>query len=528
MQLKKKHKKEIVRLFKEVTTNITEIRNKVLEKFDIELESQQYDSFRRKISRYLHTEGLITEPQRLEDTEEFKAASVKDIGKSKMYMITWEQNETPLHEKFWEYFLKYKDFHKATPLVILGRYKNPTSVHTDRAHETWSAKTRPYQTAGRYKIHPHLLLAADVKTQPTAKYPIRGFSGLATTESVILGHPKLHLQTEPTLDAYPNKILLTTGACTVANYTDSKAGKIAETKHKIGFTVVEIRDDEIFHIRQVEAKEDGSFIDLCYEVNENGVTEITKALGLLGETHVGHLDPTVDKANDLICDTLNITTFVSHDTGDGESVNHWKEKSPIKKALRIKHNNHLVLNELEKVGDWVESKLKYGVVIPRANHNDRYDRALDRDWTKDIHNAEYYMKYTQLALNEEMPKGVLAHYLENRFGDKVRCLNYQDSFKIGKFECSQHLDAGSNGAKGSLTGFVRLGIPMIGGDKHTAYRADDFLCIGTNTFKMLDYNQRGASSWIQSSVIVHTNDTAQHLIFTRGLFTTFEPFQIKK
>jgi hypothetical protein len=42
------------------------------------------------------------------------------------------------------------------------------------------------------------------------------------------------------------KMMLTTGAITKSNYTDSKSGKVGDFHHTFGFVIVEIKDDETF------------------------------------------------------------------------------------------------------------------------------------------------------------------------------------------------------------------------------------------------------------------------------------------
>ena len=58
--------------------------------------------------------------------------------------------------------------------------------------------------------------------------------------------------------------MLTTGACTVKNYTDSKSGKKGEFHHTLGFVIVEIKDDETFFIRQVHGNPSIFFDLLLY------------------------------------------------------------------------------------------------------------------------------------------------------------------------------------------------------------------------------------------------------------------------
>ncbi|MCA9749880.1 MAG: hypothetical protein KC414_12300 [Romboutsia sp.] len=505
------------------THNITTVAKNFSEKFKLLTDYKSIENMRKKISKYLDSEGLTNNKIRLEDTKEFLEASKRKLDKKKYYIITWEQNETPLHTNFWENILTYKEFLDAELSVILGRYKNPTSVFTDKEHENWNKETQLYWDASRHDIHKYLTVLSDVKISPTRKYPLTGIQGLSQGKSIVIGHPKLHLKTEPTLNGYPKKMLMTTGAVTVPNYTDSGAGAISEGVHKLGFVIVEVESKDIFYIRQVEADADGNFVDLCYEVKNQEVNKIDKALGLIcGDTHQWQLDQKIDEQNDKICNYFNVDNVVLHDVSDGDSCNNHIIKSPIKQYERVIKGQNLIEKELEDTYLWLKGKIKFNPVVVRSNHDERYDRILDQDWRKDIHNSLFYLDYTSKKLKGEVNIGILPYFLNKKFGNSIRCLDYIDSFKVGKYECSQHGDWGSNGSKGTPASFRNLELPIILAHTHTPYRADDTFYVGTNTHLILDYNQKGMSSWVQANVLVSKNGIAQHLIFVNGKFTTFE------
>ena len=92
------------------------------------------------------------------------------------------------------------------------------------------------------------------------------------------------------------KILTTTGAVTQKNYIQGKAGKLGEFHHTFGACVVELKNG-LFHLRQINALDDGSFIDLTEEYSPHGVAKAGRALALvMGDTHQEFVDPNVVKA----------------------------------------------------------------------------------------------------------------------------------------------------------------------------------------------------------------------------------------
>ena len=77
----------------------------------------------------------------------------------------------------------------------------------------------------------------------------------------------------PVLEGNKPKMVLTTGAATKKNYTDSKSGKTGDFHHTYGFVIVEIKDDETFFVRQVTANDNsGAFTDSCHRVEGGKVS----------------------------------------------------------------------------------------------------------------------------------------------------------------------------------------------------------------------------------------------------------------
>lgn len=519
--LNKKHKQWITKHFTEFR-NIGELSRALVNEFKDDLSDYIPDSVRRSCSKFLESAKLTNNVTRLEDTQEFLQASKRKLKESKYYIVTWQQNQTPVYKPFWENILEYAKFLGAEVSVILGRYHNPTSVFKDAKNENWSQITKDYWDTAPHNIHKHLTILSDVKIQPTRKYPLSSMDGLTKGTSFVVGHPKLHMKTCAVLKGHPERVIMTTGAITVPNYTDSNSGYTSQHNHKYGFVIVEIRDEEVFHIRQVEADSKGNFRDLIHEVTNKKVTVNKNFRGLIcGDSHHWSIDKKIDAKNDEMCEKLNIEKVVLHDVIDGESCNNHIIKNPIEQYRRLSKGQNLIEKELEDLAEWLGKKVDYNIVIPHANHNDRLDRILQEDWRKDIANSMFYLKYTQAVLEEKANKGVLAYFLEDRFGDKITTLKHNDSYIIGKYECSQHGHLGTNGSKGSMVGFRNLNIPLITAHTHSSYRADDFICVGANCDLDAPY-LKGASSWNSSSALIADNGIAQMIIYINGEFTTFD------
>jgi hypothetical protein len=89
-------------------------------------------------------------------------------------------------------------------------------------------------------------------------------------------------------------MVMTTGACTVPNYIEKKAGLKAEFHHQIGATIVEVDGADRIFCRQIGATNDGSFQDLDAVVRNGEVTFGNRVEAITwGDIHREQIDPQV-------------------------------------------------------------------------------------------------------------------------------------------------------------------------------------------------------------------------------------------
>lgn len=500
---------------------------------------------------------------------ELKKAKKRKFNKGKKKVIvTWAQNDTPIHLSFFENLKTYAKEIDANIHIIAGRYKNPTSVFSDVKHDRWSEAVHPYLDAARHDIHQYVSIMSDVKIQPTSINPMTGMQGMSGVNSCVFGSPKVQLEMIPVLEDAKPKMMVTTGACTVKNYTDSKAGKKGEFHHTMGFVIVEIKDNETFYMRQVTADDDGNFTDLFYNTKNDGVTEpivfadvyektdwveancgakpiklknppVTKRVNtikacVLGDIHYGHHDDEVLDITFELFKKLTPKHVILHDVFDGDSISHHTSKDPfIQYGKEVNGTNDLksevntMLSQLERFEPYEN------VVIVRSNHDDFLDRWLKLgDWKKQptYKNSPLYMEYSGILLSQyaDTPndvKGVIPEIINRKF-PKFITLGRRDSYRVNGWELGQHGDIGSNGSRGSLVQFRKLNTKIIVGHYHSPGRKDGALSVGTSTKLRVGYNL-GPSSWAQSHVIINECEKAQHIFFIRDKngdlgFTTFE------
>jgi hypothetical protein len=450
---------------------------------------------------------------------------------TKTFIITAAQNATPLHDDFWACLQTARKALNAELLVVPTRYKNPTSHWTasQKNEETWDSRTVPYLWNTRVALNKNLVLLSDIKTQPTASEPLRGFESITGAESAILAHTKLQLISVATPSNKMAKIISTTGACTVPNYTDSKAGKLGEFHHALAAVIVEV-DGPIFHIRHVNYdKKTQSFTDLETRYRAKRAVRAPAPLALvMGDTHVDFVDPAVTAATDEMIAMLEPQTLVYHDLLDGYSCNPHHSKNPFAGIAKQRSGHDDVREEVQRAIQFVKDHTPADTkaIVVDSNHNNFLRRWIDdNDWRKiDPVNREFYLetahkmaKLTKLGTGgTETPAPFKLLFDEQApNGGLYVCLAGDDSYVLGGVELSLHGDRGPNGAKGSARNLRRIGVRSIVGHSHSPEISEGCYQVGTSTRLRLEYNG-GPSSWLNAHCLLHADGKRQLVVIVDG------------
>ncbi len=436
---------------------------------------------------------------------------------TKRFIVTSAQNATPVHHGFFNALKVAAKALSAELIVIPLRYKNPTSRWTgsQQNEEHWAPEVEPYLYNQRKKLNPNLVLVGDIKTQPTASSPLNGFESLTGAESAIIGHTKLQLKVVPVPAGKFPKILTTTGACTVPNFTDSKAGKLGAFHHSLGAAIVEVVGRKFF-LRQLLGNDDGSFIDLDREYTADGVRKAPPALGLvMGDTHVRFIDPAVSDATfgkGGIIETVDPKVLVWHDVLDGYSANPHHAGDPFVNIAKASVNYGDVRREVEDTIQFIDrSTGDRKSVLVASNHDNFLARWIAKeDWKSDPINAGFYLE-TALAMvrSTRMTAGGSSYLDPFKFwveklsqNKNVRCLGTDESFMLAGIECGMHGHRGPNGARGNIKNLSRVGPKAVIAHSHTPGIQEGCYQAGTSTPLRLEYNT-GPSSWLNTHVVVY-------------------------
>ena len=501
------------------TLTVTEAVRKMCLYFEIDYK----ESIRKGISANLSKASKLKSSGKVEESEALLFARGKKLDKEKKtFIITWAQNNTPIHKNFFKNIIAYKDSLDAGLHIIAGRYNNPTSIWGKKSKkgEFWNPQVVPFLDAARHNIHKNLQVLSDIKIPPTGSTPLSGLNSVTGLESCIVGHPRQQVKSLPILVGYPHKLLLSTGACTVANYTDSKSGKKGEFHHSIGFIIVEM-DGKHFHIRQVSADSKGNFYDLHKRVLDGKVLDNVEGAeaAVLGDIHVAHNDKEATAVSFKMLDAMKPKHTMIHDIADCESISHHEENDPFRIMKKVENGTGDLRKELDIMLEWCRERLKYNLVIVRSNHDDFLDRWLKSvDWRR-ARNKRMFLFGAEILANEPVAqkKGVISYMIENEFGDKVKTLGLDDSYRVLGWELGVHGHVGANGSRGGHNQYKNMNTKMITGHTHSPNRGDGHMTVGTNSGLRVGYNS-GASSWMHANALIYPDGKAQLIYIVNGKY----------
>jgi hypothetical protein len=497
---------------------------------------------RDALSEYFSEEGVPVKdrPPRLKPADIRYSLSEERweaIGKARKFVITSAMNNrepTPL----WGTIKQYAKHTGAEIIIIPNRYKNPKT--TQDAQEInddawWHSELEPYMTDDFVELHEHLWLMSHVRVQATAINPLSGLEGLSKGASAIFGHPQLAMKTVPSGQVYP-KALWTTGSVTEASYSDTKAGIKGDFHHTNGTLVVEL-DGDYFHVRNLTGDSNWGFYDfdkgsLRY-YHPKGSRRGKNALGLVtGDEHAMFADESVKKATytdpGSIVKVARPEKIVRHDVLDFYASSHHRKKDPVHHYALHKYGIQKVEDELqltidyidETTPDWAES------IIVASNHHEHLLRwmkeicpLVSEPWNVDVWIELWADLKETIAFGES---GVsygdpFARWAEKRLKKKARFLRRDDEELIGEIAVNNHGDAGTNGSRGSINQFSKVGVRTIIGHGHSPGIRHGCFQTGTSDYLKRDY-RRGPSSNMHAHVLIHANGKRQMIFIINGRY----------
>jgi len=448
-------------------------------------------------------------------------------GPARRYLLTAAQDDTDVHLGFWANLHAYAEALGAN--VLVGGFTYQKGLYEDHATRTaaFRAEVQPYLEHENVDLGP-VIFFAKMNTLPTAVKPLSGLETHARGNFGVFPHAKVQLVSVPSLASglgYAHQ--MTTGACTIANYVEKKAGQKAAFHHQIGATLVEIDNSDRVFCRQITATDDGGFQDLDAVVRDGHVTWGNRIEAITwGDIHHEKLDLEVAKAcwglggytNNML-DVLRPRHQFFHDLLDFMRRNHHRKGDHHFRFRMLQGPRDKVEDDVADCAAFLrqtERPWATSVVVP-SNHHDAYERWLrETDPREDPANALFWFR-SNTAVYEAIEKGdeefdvfrwALARADDRNMDDIVfppRGGSYIVCQASGGIECAFHGDQGVNGARGSPQNLARVAVRMNTGHAHSPAIVDGVYTAGLCGLMDQGYNNEALSSWSHTQIVTYPN-----------------------
>jgi len=405
---------------------------------------------------------------------------------------------------------------------------------------------------------------SDIKVKASQFNPVVGLDRICkkNQSSAVIASPKQSMKVVANQKGKDPHVLVSTGACTNPNYQGKKYGQqsrrdyMAKNDHILGALIVEIKNDEIFFFRHVQAEKSGAFIDLGVKYypkkhpNKKGLVSIEKAEAIsLGDWHSSEKQLDVCKIFvEDVAKVVGAREVLIHDFFDGESISHHTKNSVAQRsALSLEGRLSLADEFHEGVNDlnWLTDNFDKVTMVP-SNHNEFVDRLLDdKRWLGDAENAflasllfpyavysnllnniknydkaieavAKHMKMNKKQLLKQVPDlatgkspvQVGCEFYDLKNPEKVNWLKRDEEYRIAGVELGQHGDKGAHGSRGSANSLEKVLGKAIIGHSHTP--CIHFGIYQNGTLSRLDPNYAtGPSGWMHSSTVLYKNGSRQ-------------------
>jgi hypothetical protein len=455
----------------------------------------------------------------------------KRIKKARRWVITAAQNNTPVDLGFLSALQHYCTENSAELLVRPIRYKNSNSTiqpENDAPEGMWwSYLLDDYMINDEIELKD--VLIPDVRIAATAANPLTGLDSRSGVKHGVYGATQLSMKTIATAHSELPKILYSTGAVTVANYSTTKAGNIADFHHSLAAVIVEQDKKGRTFMRSVtwsNEHQNFSDIDVTYYADGGVDAERWEAL-IPGDEHAAFVDLGVKKATytdkNSMVHTGNPKVVVRHDLLDCYAVSHHHMGNVLQQRNKEVFGWGNIQTELDQTIAFLDetSVTDAKQLIVSSNHNDHLSQWLsggEKGVTSE--NALLYHKLMVLMFEsaERTPSGVkmgnpFKMYMESQGefdGEILVFLGGSAPYLIGDIDVSQHGHRGPNGARGSRANLSKIGVKTVIGHSHSPGIQGGCWQVGTSSRLDLEYAS-GPSSWLHCQCIIHANGKRQLL-----------------
>ena len=491
--------------------------------------SRVYD---RVTGEYVEKEG--TPKVWVSDT--LKVAPVMESAGRK-FLFTGAQNDTEIHEEFWQNLKAYAEAIGAEIVVGPWTYETQWWSENNPSSRSYDPALEKHMCFGQLEIGEKFVFCGEMNTLPTATKPISDLTTYSRGKWAVFPHAKLQLKSVPTTNPEVQAHqVMTTGAVTKPKVIPRKAGIKSIFHHVIGATIVEFDHEGDIFCRPINADNDGSFYDLDVFVRNGIVLESSSIRCLVaGDIHTRKairssfmasfgFDPkTGDRQSGSLLEVLCPQEVLVHDLHDNEARNHHHVHDNAHSFEMAHRNRESVLEEIREGVSFLallQDSFSGEVTVVDSNHDIALERYVREGRYRNdginirlgLQLEDAYLQWREevadcLDNNLPVPSFSLLEYAMRKIAgpviEDVSWVHDGKSYLVDEIECGNHGFRGANGARGTVAGFAQLGRKMTIADKHSPEINDGVYVAGCMNLHH-GYN-KGPSGWAIAHVIQYHN-----------------------
>lgn len=513
-------------------------REAVIQVISDELELP-YDECLHVIVEWSHSEQAKPKAKKREakekapDTRPISGGSIKQAEldratlDGKRFIITAAQNNTDVHKPFLAALERYCEYIDARLIVMPFLYNKNGFQNGEGNDKVWfDPAITPYMQNESVWLGGDKVSLMAFNILPTVKAPLSGLrEAIGSAEAMIVPHASIAHENIAVLGAQFGRTvpgMYSTGAVTLRNYIQQQAGQKAENRHCFGAALVEINENGQFWVRQLETDESGVFQDLRNIVTPDGdINDSDVGVLNYGDIHAEKLDfklanrlwgeQAMQRHGYSMLDELRPQFQMLHDLLDFSALNHHNRDNHYHMA-KNSIGNESVSKDLRDVADVLTAVKRdwCDTIVVRSNHDDALDRWMacnKYEPRKDPVNAKFYYQlqvhaYAAIEAGDHfdsLPVALDMVHPGVAYSQLANFLRASQSFIINGVELGEHGHSGTNGSRGSPKQFAPM--TMTTGHTHTSSIYGGCYTAGVTGKLAMGYNETGASSWVQSTVV---------------------------
>ncbi len=478
-------------------------------------------------------------------------------ARGRKFIFSGAQNDTEVHKGFWFNLKAYAKKIGAEIAIGPGTYETQWWSENNPTARAYDPALKDHLCFGQLEIGETFMFCGQMNIVPTASSPISDLISNSRGRWAVFPHAKRQLRSVPSTDPDVQAVqVMSTGVVTRPKVIPRKAGIKSLFHHVLGAVIVEFDQDGDVFCRHISADKNGDFYDLDVQVKDGKVVRGKHRVKALTtpDSHEAKMGPqnartiwgwdpiTGEHCRNVLpgwkntksmVEVLNPEVMTYHDFFDNEDRNHHHAKDPMHNYEQAFRGRGVVVNEVDRGLNFLIQTRHPGTesVVIEANHdialnryviegrfrmdgiNARLGNQLEADLL-DRHEViancrDTFTKTPNWSLLETVGRRMKGKAL-----DGIKWAYDGKSYKIDGIEHGHHGFRGSNGAKGSVIGFARLGVKMTIGDKHSPQIEDGVYVAGVLELNH-GYN-KGPSGWAVALVVQQPDGKRQIVTLQKG------------